>query len=344
MGSPAQSAQPSLCSQVFLSQEDLHNAVSRKAYSETDKYDFGFRLETFKKAVSQYSLMLEGKGRNVDHALRLFNDSPLTFTVFDRYKLLVERKITPQVREKLETKLSLIQENAQQTGPFLSPKEVMGERRTLLLDLLKPQIDGINVTSKKDGKAWSEATEYLIELIRQKKKFDLSKLTSLVLVLQGGHPNHPAGSAGFLGPEDVNYMFRIGKNGKKILDPTLSFIPGAVKSAALDDFFKWLEKNEGKMNPVELAAQARMIIVSIHPIPDRNGRLARLVANYILMRAGLPPAAIPRGESGSSSVVLLPLKKFDDQISPEKSYQLMLDGVLRSQNFLLGNKKRIYPK
>lgn len=343
MSSPALSAKPSQCSQIFRSQEDHHNAAVRKAYRETDKYHFGFQLETFEKAVRHYGALLTGKGQKVDYAIRFFNDSPLTYTVFDRYKLLVDRKIAPQVREKLDKKLSLVQENAQETGPFLSSQEPLSERKKLLLEVLEPQIDDLNVTRKKDAKEWAKATEYLIELIHRKKKFDRRELTSLVLVLQGNHPDHPAASAGFAGPTDVNYMFRIGKGGKKILDPTLSFIPGAVKSEALNDFLKWLEKNEGKMNPIELAAQARTMIVSIHPITDRNGRLARLIANYILMRAGLPPAAIPRGEDGSSSVVLFPLKSYDDQISPEKSYQLMLEGVLRSQKFLLGNKSRIYP-
>ena len=78
------------------------------------------------------------------------------------------------------------------------------------------------------------------------------------------------------------------------------------------------------------------MVVSIHPLEDGNGRLARLVANYVLIQAGLPPASIPRGtEQQNSSVALFPLKSFQDQISPEESIQIMIDGVLRSQQHLM---------
>lgn len=334
----AQSAKPQLCSRALLSPEELHNAVSRDKYLETEDFHHDNHIDSFKKAVKHHSELLLGKERTINYAVRFYNDSSFTFTVFDRYKILIDRKIPPQVREGLEQKYSVIGEVSQRTGPFLSRKESLDDRKLLLLELLQPPIDGLNVTSKKERKNWNRATEFLIDLIQQKKKMTRYDLYSLALVLQGDHPNHPASGANFLSDLDINYMLRKGPKGKKILDPTLSFIPGSVKSDALDDLFNFIDKNEKKMNPVELAAQVRMRIVSIHPIPDRNGRLARLMANYILMRAGLPPAAIPRGEDGSSSVVLFPLKKFDDQIAPEKSYQIMLDGVARSQRFLLGQQ------
>lgn len=337
----AYSAQPQLCSRALLSPEELHNAVSRDKYLETEDFHHDNRIDSFKKAVRYHSEMLLGKERTIEYAVRFYNNSSFTFTVFDRYKLLIDRKIPPQVREGLDQKYSIISEVSQRTGPFLSRKEPLDDRKLLLLELLQPPIDGLNVKAKKDRKNWNRATEYLIDLIQQKKKMTRTELFSLALVLQGDHANNPASGANFLSSLDINYMLREGRGGKKILDPTLSFIPGSVKSDALQDLFTWIDKNEKKMNPVELAAQVRMRIVSIHPIPDRNGRLARLMANYILMRAGLPPAAIPRGEDGSSSVVLFPLKKFEDQIAPEKSYQIMLEGVARSQRFLLGQKNEI---
>lgn len=337
-GIPALAAKSPLCSRVLLSAEDLHNAKIRDQYLETNSFHYGIlKIRNFKEAVQYYSVNLKGNQRAIGNAINLFNENTVfKHTVFDRYKFLISRKISPSVRERLDSQFSIVQGNAKRTGSFINPPTNMIERRQRLLEILKPEVDGLNVKWKKDRKNWELATDYLIDLIHQERKFTHRELSSIALILKGEHPDSPVAWAGFVGSNQVNYMLPLGKDGRKIMDPTFSFIPGSVKSAALQDFFKWLEKNEKKMNPIELAAEARTMIVSIHPLLDGNGRLGRLVANYILMRAGLPPAAIPRTEDGSSSVVLFPLKEFDEQIPPERSYQLMLDGVLRSQNYLLG--------
>jgi Fic family protein len=42
------------------------------------------------------------------------------------------------------------------------------------------------------------------------------------------------------------------------------------------------------MNPVELAALAHLKFVTIHPFADGNGRVSRLMMNFILHRHGYP--------------------------------------------------------
>lgn len=59
-------------------------------------------------------------------------------------------------------------------------------------------------------------------------------------------------------------------------------------SNLLADFFDWHRKNKKKLNPVELAALAHLKFVTIHPYSDGNGRISRLLANYMLMRHGYP--------------------------------------------------------
>ncbi len=56
----------------------------------------------------------------------------------------------------------------------------------------------------------------------------------------------------------------------------------------LDEFFSWYKKEEQKINPVELAALAHLKFVSIHPYTDGNGRISRLLANYVLNSRGYP--------------------------------------------------------
>jgi len=46
--------------------------------------------------------------------------------------------------------------------------------------------------------------------------------------------------------------------------------------------------NNSKLNPVELAARVHYKFESIHPFGDGNGRIGRLLMNYILWHAGYP--------------------------------------------------------
>ena len=56
----------------------------------------------------------------------------------------------------------------------------------------------------------------------------------------------------------------------------------------LSDFFSWYRKEEEIMNPAELAALTHLKFVSIHPYSDGNGRMSRLIANYILNKNRYP--------------------------------------------------------
>jgi len=58
----------------------------------------------------------------------------------------------------------------------------------------------------------------------------------------------------------------------------------------LKEFFEWYSKNKRnkKLNPVELAAHVHFKFVSIHPFVDGNGRISRLMMNYVLHKFGYP--------------------------------------------------------
>jgi len=47
----------------------------------------------------------------------------------------------------------------------------------------------------------------------------------------------------------------------------------------LYEFFRWYNKNYGKLNPVIMAALTHLKFVSIHPFSDGNGRISRLMMN-----------------------------------------------------------------
>lgn len=64
--------------------------------------------------------------------------------------------------------------------------------------------------------------------------------------------------------------------------------------AMMSDLVDWYNEAEtaGHLNPVELAALFHYRYIRIHPFEDGNGRIARLMVNYILARHGWPMIVI----------------------------------------------------
>ena len=59
------------------------------------------------------------------------------------------------------------------------------------------------------------------------------------------------------------------------------------------NFFKWYSANKTKLHPFELAALIHAKLAWIHPFEDGNGRTARTIMNFILMKKGFPMFFIP---------------------------------------------------
>jgi len=67
----------------------------------------------------------------------------------------------------------------------------------------------------------------------------------------------------------------------------------------LTEFFKWYNTNKNKLHPAELSALAHLKFVTIHPFGDGNGRISRLIMNFILSRKKYPMLDIPyEGRNG----------------------------------------------
>ena len=61
----------------------------------------------------------------------------------------------------------------------------------------------------------------------------------------------------------------------------------------LKEFFDWYNKEKDKLHPVELAALVHLKFVTIHPFSDGNGRMSRLMMNFILKNNNFPLLDIP---------------------------------------------------
>ncbi|HXG73652.1 MAG TPA: Fic family protein [Candidatus Nitrosotenuis sp.] len=56
----------------------------------------------------------------------------------------------------------------------------------------------------------------------------------------------------------------------------------------LTEFFQWYNKNKNRIHPIELAALTHLKFVTIHPFGDGNGRISRLIMNFVLNKKGYP--------------------------------------------------------
>jgi Fic family protein len=64
-------------------------------------------------------------------------------------------------------------------------------------------------------------------------------------------------------------------------------------ASEMTNFIAWYENEGTKLHPVERAARVHADFVKIHPFVDGNGRTARLLMNFELMKSGFPPAVLP---------------------------------------------------
>ncbi|MBU2616658.1 MAG: Fic family protein [Nanoarchaeota archaeon] len=67
----------------------------------------------------------------------------------------------------------------------------------------------------------------------------------------------------------------------------------------LKEFFYWYNKEKEKLHPVELAALVHLKFVTIHPFTDGNGRISRLMMNFILKKFDFPMLDIPYAKRNS---------------------------------------------
>lgn len=88
--------------------------------------------------------------------------------------------------------------------------------------------------------------------------------------------------AGIWRPVDV--MIR----GSDHVFPKYQQVPSLMR-----ELLGWYKANDGLIHPVELAAKFHTRFTTVHPFADGNGRMARLLMNYVLQAHGFPFTNIP---------------------------------------------------
>lgn len=112
--------------------------------------------------------------------------------------------------------------------------------------------------------------------------------------------------------------------------PHHSDVPKLMKNLV-----KWYKKNKN-MHPLELAAMFSMKFVTIHPFTDGNGRISRLLMNYILKKNGYPEINIYVKDRNNYMKVV---RKANDG-----NYEMIIDFLFRTlkknYRFLYDDKSR----
>lgn len=88
--------------------------------------------------------------------------------------------------------------------------------------------------------------------------------------------------------------------------------------ALMTDLVEWYnaEEQKGALSPIELATVLHYRYIRIHPFEDGNGRIARLLVNYILTRHHYPMIVV---KSHDKDRYLTALNRCDVQVGPTPS-------------------------
>ena len=117
---------------------------------------------------------------------------------------------------------------------------------------------------------------------------------------------------------------------------TFYFATPEETPAKMQELVEWFRKEKVKpdVNPIILAALFHYRFIRIHPFDDGNGRVARILMNFILMQFGYPPAIIKTEDKENYYAVLRladadELDPFIEYITQNlvRSLEIMLKGA-----------------
>jgi Fic family protein len=119
--------------------------------------------------------------------------------------------------------------------------------------------------------------------------------------------------------------------------------PVSKLSELLNDLIKWYNKNKKEFKPLILAAIIHNQFEHIHPFQDGNGRVGRLLLNFILLRNKYPPINILLANRGEYYQILQKYSKEND-LKPTikfliKQYKKTLKSISKKGDHKLHNKK-----
>lgn len=171
-----------------------------------------------------------------------------------------------------------------------------GETVSLILNGLTAK--GKPLKDHLDVEGHHRAVGFMLDIIHGKRgltQSDIRQLHSLLLKESYQQPSYG---------RDGEVMYRLIRVGEYKRQPnhvrkfdgsTHAYADPGEVPARIGNLLDWYEgiKDDKQYHPLIVAAIFHHEFVAIHPFDDGNGRMGRILMNFILMQAGYPPAVIP---------------------------------------------------
>ncbi len=201
----------------------------------------------------------------------------------------IKEEFLQEIKKDLNAKLVLIRKNFQEEWKRIpsSAKEKELQEIAIAFTYNTNAIEGSTITleetreiiqsnvspnkSLRDVRETEAHSKTFLKMLDSKSKLDEKLLLSWHRDLFNETKQDIAGKY-------RDYLVRVGSH----LAPDWQDVEDLMKN-----FLKYLD-NKDSLNPVEFAARAHYRFEKIHPFGDGNGRIGRLLMNYILWKSGYP--------------------------------------------------------
>ncbi len=212
-----------------------------------------------------------------------------------------------------------------------------GETKALLLFGItaqgKPLKDHFEITGH------NEAIDWVLDVVKGDMPLTEAFIRQLhVLLLKAPYDKKTKNAAGLPTSKTIQVgQYKTTDNHVETVTGEMFYFASALETPAkMADLIAWYAAQQARadVNPILLAAEFHYRFIRIHPFDDGNGRTARILMNFILMRFDYPPAVIKTEDKENYFAVLQQadaglLEPFVDYIAQNvnRSLSLMLAGA-----------------
>lgn len=206
------------------------------------------------------------------------------------------------------------------------------EGNTLTLAQTKVVLEGITIGGKSlrehlEVINHKEAIEYIEQIVKNKQELSEWQIKNIHAIVLKGIDDKNAG---------VYRKENVFISGAKHIPPDYLLVPEQMQ-----EFIEWYKNEGSKLHPVIRAAKVHADFVKIHPFVDGNGRTARLLMNFELLKNGYPIAVIEKSERYKYYEALDMAHTTNDY---EKFFKLIAKSIEKTLNYyvkLLDGEKEL---
>ncbi len=197
------------------------------------------------------------------------------YSLFDKIRINYKKDIAPATKSEIEKELEVFMIKF-----TYDTQKIEGSTLTLreTANLLQHSITPSNKPSR-DVKEAESHSRIFYEMVGYKKDLSLQVILKWHYELLKDTRQDIAGKI---------RTRQVWIGGSKFIPPA----PVEV-TVLMEELFKFYNRQKDKLNPVELAAIMHLKFVTIHPFVDGNGRISRILMNFILKKNGFPMLNIP---------------------------------------------------